>query len=425
MSVSAPRRVGQIVTGLGALVVLVGLVGGAPIALLAFAGNPLPDHLPTFAEIGTALTSRDDGQLFVRALAVVGWLGWATFAVSVLIDLPFRIVRRPAPRLPGLGRQQRMAAALIGSALILVASPATAAVAATAQPTTLHVQPRVAAAPLAAAETPWSAAPKTNPGVAARAAAAASSTANSVVLPAGTSPVAAAQGATPSAATAAPARAATSPVPASGGVAHLLPVRASGDAEPRYQVERGDYLGAIADRYVGDFSDFPELARINKIKNPDRIFPGQLLRLPDEAADHGYRPHASGMVINPGVNDGHDPTKPPPTPPKETPPAPPSQPARPKPPTITEPPTITVPPVLPAPRPAEVVPLPPASPDQNMAAGAPQQSDTGLQINRPLAVSAVIAAAAIVGAQVGTVFGLRRRPAGTPLDGGRHRAEHD
>ncbi|HTF11878.1 MAG TPA: LysM peptidoglycan-binding domain-containing protein [Asanoa sp.] len=386
MSVSAPRRVGQIVTGLGALVVLVGLVGGAPIALLAFAGNPLPDHLPTFAEIGTALTSRDDGQLFVRALAVVGWLGWATFAVSVLVDLPFRIVRRPAPRLPGLGRQQRMAAALIGSALILVASPATAAVAATAQPTTLHVQPRVAAAPLIAAEqgaTPWAAAPQR------------------VVTS---------------------ARAATSPVAASGGVAHLLPVTAhrdGGDAEPRYQVERGDYLGAIADRYVGDFTDFPELAKLNKIKDPDRIYPGQLLRLPDEAADHGYRPHASGMVIEPGVDDGHDPTQPPPTPPEETAPVQPAQPARPK------PPIITVPPVLPAPRPPEVVPLPPASPDQNMAAGAPLQSDTGLQINRPLAVSAVIAAAAIVGAQVGTVFGLRRRPAGTPLDGGRHRAGHD
>ncbi|MEV4623036.1 LysM peptidoglycan-binding domain-containing protein [Asanoa sp. NPDC049573] len=403
MSVSAPRRVGQIVTGLGALVVLVGLVGGAPIALLAFAGNPLPDHLPTLSEIGTTLTSRDDGQLFVRALAVVGWLGWATFAVSVLIDLPFRIVRRPAPRLPGLGRQQRMAAALIGSALILVASPATAAVAASAtQPMTVHLQPGVESALIAS--TPWATTPQ-------RAAA------------------------TPErAAAAAPQRAAAGAVPgpaAASGVAHLLPVAArdSGGAEQRYQVERGDYLGAIADRYVGDFDDYPELARLNKIKDPDRIFPGQLLRLPDQAVDHGYRPHASGMVIEPGIDDGHDPTQPPPaqqpptrpapTPPRETAPPLPAQPAHPK------PPTITVPPVLPAPQPPDIVPLPPASPDQNMAAGAPQQSDTGLQINRPLAVSAVIAAAAIVGAQVGTVFGLRRRPAGTPLDGGRHRAEHD
>ncbi|HEY0700851.1 MAG TPA: peptidoglycan-binding protein, partial [Micromonospora sp.] len=50
------RRTGQILTGFGALVVLVGLVAGAPIALLAFAGNPLPDHVPTLGEIGTVLT---------------------------------------------------------------------------------------------------------------------------------------------------------------------------------------------------------------------------------------------------------------------------------------------------------------------------------------------------------------------------------
>ena len=106
MKVSATRRLGQVLTGLGALIVLVGLLVGAPIALLAFAGNPLPDHVPTLAEVGNALTSRDDGQLFLRALAVVGWVGWATFALSVLVELPARALRRSAPRLPGMGRQQ-------------------------------------------------------------------------------------------------------------------------------------------------------------------------------------------------------------------------------------------------------------------------------------------------------------------------------
>ncbi|WP_239090806.1 LysM peptidoglycan-binding domain-containing protein [Asanoa iriomotensis] len=374
---------GQIVTGLGALVVLVGLVGGAPIALLAFAGNPLPDHVPTLGEIGTTLTSRDDGQLFVRALAVVGWLGWATFAVSVLIELPFRLFRRPAPRLPGLRRQQRMAAALVGSALILIGSPATAAIAAPGQPHGSGLA--------AAAATPWASTPERS----------------TVAAPP-------------------PARDA---VAGPGGVAHLLPVAAqrqsgAGD-EPRYQVERGDYLGSIADRYVGDFTDYPELARINKIKDPDRIYPGQLLRLPDEARDRGYREHASGMVIQPGLDDGHDPTRPPAAtaPPATPPPAKPAQPTKPAQP--APPPVVTVPPVLPAPQPPRVVPLPPASPDENLAAGPQRQDDSGLEINRPLAVSAVIAAAAIVGAQVGTVFGLRRRPAGTPVDGGRHRAEDD
>jgi LysM repeat protein len=404
--VSTPRRVGQLLTGLGALVVLVGLVGGAPIALLAFAGNPLPDHVPTLGEIGTALTSRDDGSLFVKALAVVGWLGWATFALSVLVELPFRLVRRPAPRLPGLRRQQRMAAALVGSALILIGSPATAAIAA---PSHTALPPVSALA--AAGATPWASAPEQ-------------------VGP-----------------------------PSTTKVARLLPVtaqRQSGgaDEEPRYQVERGDYLGSIADRYVGDFTDYPELARLNKIKNPDRIYPGQLLRLPDDARDHGYRPHASGMVIQPGIDDGHDPTQPPPvTPERPTPPAPPTRPAEPsqpgqhtqpppaqperpaqpsrptqpapKPARPAPPPVVTVPPVLPAPEQPNIVPLPPAGPDQNMAAGPQRQDESGFEINRPLAVSAVIAAAAIVGAQVGTVFGLRRRPAGTPVDGGRHRAGDD
>ena len=421
MSVSAPRRVGQIITGLGALIVLVALVGGGPIALLTFAGNPLPDHVPTLTEIGTALTSRDDGQLFLRALAVVGWLGWATFALSVLVELPFRLVRRPAPRLPGLRRQQRMAAALIGSAaLILVASPATAAVAATAS-----AGPLTTALPhgTATATTAPPATAATTPAVAQfRAAASAAPPATTATTPTVAQFRAAASAAPPAttattptvaqfraAAGAAPPPATTATAPA---VAQFLPTetRLTGPApEPRYEVERGDYLGQIADRYLGDFDAYDELARLNKLKDPDRIYPGQKLRLPEEAVDRGYRPHATGMVVVPAPDTER------PAPAEEAPltPAPPAG--------------QTPPPAAPAPRPPVAVPLPAASAQPpNMAAGAPTTADDpGLQINRPLAVSAVIAAASIVGAQVGTVFGLRRRPAGTPVDGGRHRAEGD
>ncbi|MEV1142910.1 peptidoglycan-binding protein, partial [Micromonospora sp. NPDC049799] len=124
---SVVRRTGRVLTGLGALVVLCGVLVGAPVALLTLAGNPLPDQVPTLAEIGATLTSRDDGQLFLRALALAGWFGWATFALSVLVELGAQTLRRPAPRLPGMGRQQRAAAALVGSvALIVAASPAAA-----------------------------------------------------------------------------------------------------------------------------------------------------------------------------------------------------------------------------------------------------------------------------------------------------------
>lgn len=104
---SAARRTGQVLTGFGALVVLIAVLVGGPVALIAFAGNPLPDQVPTLAEIGVTLTSRDDGQLFLRALALVGWFGWATFAFSVLVELGAQSLRRPAPRLPGISRQQR------------------------------------------------------------------------------------------------------------------------------------------------------------------------------------------------------------------------------------------------------------------------------------------------------------------------------
>ena len=145
---SVVRRTGRILTGIGALAVLWLLLVGAPIALLAFAGNPLPDHLPTISEVGTALTSRDDGQLFLRALAVAGWFGWATFAFSVLVELGAQSLRRPAPKLPGMGRQQKAAAALVGSvALILVASPAAASAAA--------VYGAPAYAPAHKASVPW------------------------------------------------------------------------------------------------------------------------------------------------------------------------------------------------------------------------------------------------------------------------------
>lgn len=310
---SVVRRTGRILTGIGALAVLLVLLVGAPIALLAFAGNPLPDHLPTISEVGTALTSRDDGQLFLRALAVLGWFGWATFAFSVVVELGAQTLRRPAPKLPGMGRQQKAAAALVGSvALILVASPAAASAAA------VYGAPAYASPSAPAVTT-----------------------------------------------VAAPTRAATTP----------------DTAAPVYRVARGDYLGEVADRYLDEFGDYRQLAKLNKLDDPDRIHPGQLLRLPTEAADQGTRQHATGRLVD--------------------------RPAAPKP---------------PAPRPAPERAAPPrvapAPPGGTESAGQPPAMTVGAarageadRVNRPLAVSAVLAVASIVGAQIGAVLGLRRRPA--------------
>ncbi|GAA4566015.1 hypothetical protein GCM10023176_15310 [Micromonospora coerulea] len=342
---SAVRRTGQLLTGLGSLVVLCAVLAGGPVALLAFAGNPLPDHLPTLAEIGTTLTSRDDGQLFLRALAVLGWFGWATFAFSVLVELGAQSLHRPAPRLPGMRRQQRAAAALAGSAaLILAATPVTASAATAASP------------PPAAATTAFRAAPPaaTVPTVA---------PAVSRAMPAGTQV----------------------PEPAALSV---------------YRVAKGDYLGEVADRYLDDFDRYREVARLNRLADPDRIHPGQLLKLPAGAVDEGARPHATGrLVLRPAT-----PARPGPAP--RTPTAPPGS----------------------GTTPQQAAPGVdgPGGPAPAMGAGAARAiTDDG--INRPLAVSAVLAVASIVGAQIGAVLGLRRRPAlrtaGRTLDSGRHRKD--
>ncbi|WP_406077714.1 LysM peptidoglycan-binding domain-containing protein [Micromonospora sp. NBC_00858] len=331
---SVVRRTGRILTGVGALIVLCALLAGAPVALIAFAGNPLPDHLPTITEVGTALTSRDDGQLFLRALAVAGWFGWATFAFSVLVELGAQSLRRPAPKLPGMGRQQKAAAALVGSvALILAASPAAASAAA------------VYAAPTYAPAVTTQAGPASTSTM---------GTAHAVAAPRVAGPL--------------------------GLVAPAGPA-ASDEAAPVYRVARGDYLGEVAERYLDEFADYRRLAELNRLDDPDRIHPGQLLRLPAEAADQGARPHATGRLAG--------------------------RPAAPKPPPPRSAPERTAP--------ERVAPAPPSGTESAgqppaMTVGA-ARAGTSDRVNRPLAVSAVLAVASIVGAQIGAVLGLRRRPA--------------
>ncbi|MGC5031472.1 LysM peptidoglycan-binding domain-containing protein [Micromonospora sp. DT229] len=399
---TALRRFGRILTGIGALVVLVGLLVGGPIALLAFAGNPLPDHVPTLAEIGTTLTSRDDGQLFLRALALVGWFGWATFALSVLVELGAQTLRRPAPRLPGMGRQQRAAAALVGSvALILVASPAAAA---TAAYTTGPYQ------------------------------------------------------ATPTAAVAYASSATGLTAMGSDTRATVRADRATADT-PIYQVAKGDYLGKVADRYLDGFEDYRELATLNGLRNPDQIRPGQLIKLPTQAQDQGVRAHATGRLVTPKATPARPspqpaapdsgaetptPTKPGGTGPGGTGPseAPQGgasgQPSgtKPQPSGTTPQPSGTTPQpggTTPQPGSATTVPVSPedrqptaprdeASEDQPpvVTVGAARAGDPD-RVNRPLAISAVLAVASIVGAQIGAVLGLRRRPVTTSASTWQHR----
>ncbi|MBQ1076107.1 LysM peptidoglycan-binding domain-containing protein [Micromonospora sp. C31] len=390
---SAVRRTGRILTGFGALVVLCAVLVGAPVALLALAGNPLPDHLPTVAEVGSTLTSRDDGRLFLRALALAGWFGWATFAFSVLLELCAQVLRRPAPRLPGMSRQQRAAAALVGSvALILAASPAASAATAMSGPYALPAAPAAtgveAAWPGAAAHTAWAA-----PAVeVARPASAARPL--SAALPA--QPPTTVEVAWPAATASSPS--ATAAQPAASSVASYA-AATSDEGTAVYRVARGDHLGAVAQRYLDEFADYRELAALNRLGDPDRIHPGQLLKLPGNAEDGGARRHATGRLVAR------------PTPPAPARPAPQPAPGQAAPDRAIPPP------------PAAEAPVPPpaktnAGEAPTVTVGAARAGEPD-RVNRPLAVSAVLAVASIVGAQIGAVLGLRRRPGHVPAGAGR------
>ncbi|MFY1688657.1 LysM peptidoglycan-binding domain-containing protein [Plantactinospora sp. WMMB782] len=398
----AARRAGQFCTGLGALVVLLGLLVGAPLALLALAGNPLPDHVPGLDEIGTALTSRDDGQLFLRALAVAGWAGWATFALSVLVEIPARLLRRPAVRLPGLGRQQRLAATLIGSvALALAVSPAATAAAVVAS-TPAAAAPGTAVTYAEGAGQPAGAGQAGGTGQAIDTRQAVGG------VPVGGVP-AAVRGGLPVSGDGPPSGPAPhwlAAEPASGPAPQWLAGEPAEQPEPVYRVEKGDYLGHIAGRYLGDFDRYPELARLNEIGDPDRIRPGQLLHLPPNAEDRGVREHATGLVATPPPPGGWPQAVPDqPTAPKAGQPDAPEggQPDAPQ-------------------SPADPQPAQPSTAERDGGGYTVTASRAGAteEVNRPLAVSAVIAVAGIVGAQVGAVLGLRNR-AGRRSVFGRHR----
>ena len=127
---------------LSALLILLALVVGAPIALWAWGRPLLPDSLPSPAQAWDSLTSQDTGALFMGALVVVGWVAWVLFAVSVLIELVAAVaglrgggrvvkaLRRRLRHVPVLGGAQTAAAALIGAVLagtLLVQAPAASA----------------------------------------------------------------------------------------------------------------------------------------------------------------------------------------------------------------------------------------------------------------------------------------------------------
>ncbi len=76
------RTGGDVLKGLGALLVLVILLGAIPFALVRYIGWPLPHQMPSSDIFNQPITP----QVLLNALAVIVWLAWAQFAACVLVE---------------------------------------------------------------------------------------------------------------------------------------------------------------------------------------------------------------------------------------------------------------------------------------------------------------------------------------------------
>ncbi|WP_433252073.1 BTAD domain-containing putative transcriptional regulator [Streptosporangium sp. CA-135522] len=116
MRIRPRRTAGDLLAGLGALVVLVALVGGVPYALLHLAGPPLPPELLDL----DLLTSQVGTSTIVAILVLLVWLAWLQLTVCVIVEIyaGLRRVGMPA-RVPLSGGTQALANRLVSAVLLL------------------------------------------------------------------------------------------------------------------------------------------------------------------------------------------------------------------------------------------------------------------------------------------------------------------
>lgn len=254
----------EILRALGATVLLLLFLLGAPIALIALAPIYVPETVPTLAEVGHALTSPDDGTLLFAVLALIGWVAWAAFAVSVTAEILAGLRRVATPSIPLLGSAQWAASRLVASAAVLLALTSTVT-----SPT-----------PAAAATVTATRAVNDRPTL-------------------------------------------DTPTPAPRHAAEPEPTAAEqpnrGAELPTVIVQRGDTLWDIAERHLGDGARFTEIQDLNlgrpqadgtALSDSHWIYPGWALLLPADAAGLDpsrplepaapVQPAPSEVVVEPG-----------------------------------------------------------------------------------------------------------------------------
>ena len=165
------RSPGDVLAGVGAIVLLIALTVGVPIALITVVGLPLPHSLPKLS----ALTSQLDINAILRILSVIVWLAWIQLVWCVLVEIKAAASKTSShaearPKVPLAGATQSLAHRLVTAALLLFTAaaaltpavishgPPRPAHSVSAQLTPAQVTPAVPVTPtgLAAAQVPQS-----------------------------------------------------------------------------------------------------------------------------------------------------------------------------------------------------------------------------------------------------------------------------
>ncbi|MFE4512679.1 LysM peptidoglycan-binding domain-containing protein [Kitasatospora sp. NPDC056783] len=302
-------RVAAALRALLALVVLIALLVVVP--LLLWQVGVLPTAVPGLDDITGALTSPDNGTLFLGALTLLGWAGWLQFAFAVVVELFYAVVRRrSAPRIRALGAPQRLAGVLVASIVLLIPTGAAMASPTTATAATAGASISASATPGAVKTTPattqattvsraqwtgpthevregdtlwgiaeaklgdgvrWLEIAKLNTGV---------------TQPDGTVMTADTTWLQPGWTLRLPGNAATTASTTSGTTA---PAADTASAPRSHTVTAGETLSSIAEHELGDAGRYPEIADLNKghvqadgaaLTNPDTIRTGWELALP-------------------------------------------------------------------------------------------------------------------------------------------------
>ncbi|MFJ7098285.1 hypothetical protein ACIQWL_50375 [Streptomyces mirabilis] len=330
------RTVGILVRALLGLALLAALLAGTPYVLL------LVGTQPTDLSGGVDVLLRpDDGTLFFTAITCIGWVAWAAFTWTVILEIVAVTRRRSAPRLRGLGGLQSVASFLVGGIVLLAPTAASAATSApahavTATQTTGDSTPSATSSVSPSAEgtngptytvsssteLPWDLAEEylgsgqrwqdiaaLNPDIPGLAA-------GDQYLPKG------AVITLPS--DAVPATPAVSPASAQAGGDRTQLNRSAPDTDGERRttvtVQPGDYLSEIAQKELGNGAKWPKLFEASRgkpqphglpeITNPDVIYPGQQVTLPGAQSERHEKPAEGESSDTSSTNAPHRGDKP-------------------------------------------------------------------------------------------------------------------